>query len=79
MRQYKSIFKEANFLSVIDLEIGKRYSMMGPEGFGAEIKVLEIKKNKKNKWDMVYLDSQNNQRTSINMNPWVSYQMFKEL
>lgn len=79
MERYKSMFKEADFLSVIDLKIGEKYSMMGPEGFGDEIKVLEIKKNKKNKWDMVYLDSQNRERTKINMNPWASYQMFQKI
>lgn len=79
MERYKSMFKEADFLSVIDLEIGEKYSMMGPEGFGDTIKVLEIKKNKNNKWDMVYLNSNNRKQTFTNMNPWSSYQMFQKI
>ena len=44
MKKYKSIFKEGKFLSVLDLEIGEKYSMMSPEGFGEKIEVTGIRK-----------------------------------
>lgn len=79
VQRYKSIFKEAKFLSVLDLEIGETYSMMSPEGFGEQIKVTGMKKNKSNKYDLYYLNSKGQERTFPNLGTSSGYDMFQKI